>query len=132
MKKLRTAYLLSMFLLGTLNSVYSNQLVFDSITQAIKAGDANELASFFDETIDITILEDEYTHSQTQAKQVVQNFFEQYPVQKFSIIHNGTSNHNAKYGIGKLETTKGNYRVYFFLEEKGGTKKIQELRFEQE
>ena len=113
------------------SAVFAND-IYDKVILAIKAGNAKELASMFDNSIELTILENEQTYSKAQAEQVVKDFFVKNQPKTFEVIHRGSSNEGSKYGIGTLTTGGKTFRVYFLVKQKGQVSLIQELRFEKE
>ncbi|MBK6732036.1 MAG: DUF4783 domain-containing protein [Bacteroidetes bacterium] len=66
---------LLVFLLVPLLIMATTASNLDSIAQAIRTGNAKELASFFDTTIEIKINDKEGAYSKAQAEQVVKDFF---------------------------------------------------------
>ncbi|HXH17863.1 MAG TPA: DUF4783 domain-containing protein [Chitinophagales bacterium] len=106
----------------------SNDL--ERIGLAIQTGNAKELAKYFDNTVEITILEKEETYSKAQAEMVLRDFFTKNRPASFKIIHHGTSGQGSQYGIGTLITDKGTFRTYIYLKQKGMASFIEELRFE--
>ena len=109
---------------------YTNKI--DQIVIAIKAGNAEELAKFFDNRIEITILDEEAIYSKAQAELVIKDFFTKYPPKSFQLVHNGTSSKGSEYAIGNLITTKQKFRTYFYIKKVGQTYYIEQLRFEKE
>lgn len=124
------------FILGLVLLVSSSFVEFDiceDIGGAIRAGDSKELASYFGNTVDLTIMNKEDTYSKTQAELIVRDFFTKNPPKSFSMLHKGSSKEGTLYGIGTLTTTKGAvFRTSFFAKHSGGKYLIQELRFETE
>lgn len=105
----------------------------ENIGNAIRAGDSKQLASYFNNTIDLTILNREDSYSKTQAELIVRDFFSKNPPKSFSIIHKGSSKEGTLYAIGTLTTTKGAvFRTSYFVRQSGEKHLIQELRFETE
>ena len=105
----------------------------EEIGGAIRAGDSKQLASYFANTIDLTIMGREDNYSKTQAELIVRDFFTKNPPKTFSMVHKGTSKEGMLYGIGTLTTTKGaNFRTSFYAKQSGEKYFIQELRFETE
>ena len=102
------------------------------VASAIKAGNARALATYFDNTVEVTILSQEGSYSKAQAEAVVKDFFSKHKPTAFQIIHKGDSGGNAKYAIGKLGTASGSYRTYIYVKRRGESLLIQQLRFEQE
>lgn len=103
----------------------------DRIGLAIQTGNSKELSKYFDNTVEITIGENEETYSKAQAEMVLKDFFTKNRPASFKLIHNGTSQ-GLQYGIGILITDKGSYRSTIFLKPKGTGNFIQEIRFEKE
>ena len=110
----------------------SLQDVLDDIAVTLKAGNAKELAKFFDNSIEITILDEEDSYSKAQAELVLKDFFAKSTTRSFELIHQGSSAEGSKYAIGYLSTDKGKYRTYILMMKKNETFYIQELRFEEE
>ena len=103
----------------------------NSISQAISNGDANALASHFDATVELAILDDEDMYSKAEAKGKVNAFFAKARPKSYSQVHKGSSKgQDSQYCIGNLTTTSGNYRVYIYLKVKGAKTVIQEMRFD--
>ena len=125
-------YILVGFVL-LVSSSFTEFDVCEEIGGAIRAGDSKQLASYFANTIDLTILNREDSYSKTQAELIVRDFFSKNPPKSFTIVHKGTSKEGTLYGIGTLTTTKGaNFRTSFFAKQSGDKYFIQELRFETE
>ena len=118
-------------LFGTVS--FAEYDIYEDIGSAIRAGDSKQLASYFGNSIDLTIMNRGDTYSKTQAELIVRDFFAKNPPKSFTIIHKGTSKEETLYAIGNLTTTKGAvFRTSFFARQSGGKYLIQELRFETE
>lgn len=101
------------------------------ISKAIGSGDAAALGQYFDETVEIAILDEEDMYSKSQAIAKVKSFFDTAKPKSFSQVHQGTSKgQDSQYSIGNLVASNGNYRVYIYLKVSGGKTIIQELRFD--
>lgn len=104
---------------------------FESVTNAFRAGDAKLLASFFGQTIDLTLLDKEDVYSKGQAEMMLKDFFSRNPPKNFQIVHKGNSQEGTQYGIGHLSTTNGKeFRVTFNSRSSGGKLIINDLRIE--
>ncbi len=99
------------------------------IKAAIQAGNATALARYFDDQVELTILDNENGYSKVQAIEVVKNFFNKHPVTNFTIMHHSTTGGNAEYAIGTLQTTLGTFRTYILLKNIEGKMLIQQLKF---
>lgn len=105
----------------------------DNISSAIKAGDSKKLAEYFDNTVEVKILNKEGAYSKSQAEAIVKDFFSKNPPKSFSFLHDGPSGgNNAHYAIGSLATDSGKYRTYVYMKKKDEKFYIQELSFENE
>ncbi len=103
--------------------------VFQQIEQAIKKADANALSNYFNSMVDLTIIDKEQTYSNSHAMYVVKEFFMNYPVRSFSILHKGNAGDNI-YAVGSYISTKGAFDTNIFIKKYGNTYKINQLRFE--
>jgi len=111
---------------------FSQADVLDNVATAIRNGDSREIARYFDNNVEITILDRESTYSKTQGEMVLRDFFTKNAVQAFDMKHRGSSGEGSTYGIGTLKTSSQSYRVYYFVKQKGGQQVIQEMRFEKQ
>lgn len=114
--------------------IYANQLkaqVPDEILQSLKTGNSKTLAEYFNQNVEMVVLENDNVYSKAQAQQIVNKFFNSNPPESFSIIHQG-GKEGAQYVIGNLVTTKGTFRVYFLLKKNGGKDYIHQLRIEEQ
>lgn len=123
--------LISQFLLVALITFMQPSGVFERLGRLITDAQVKELSTYFENTIEITLINKEGLYSKSQAEIVLKEFFKNNPPQSFQVTHKGTSNEHVHYAIGML-TTKNNtkFRTYFFLKEKQGIYYLQELRFE--
>jgi hypothetical protein len=104
-----------------------------SIAAAIKAGNSKALAEFFDNTVELKVLNKEGAYSKSQAEAIVKDFFAKNPPSNFSFKFDGPSGGSgAHYAIGTLTTGNGKFRTYVYLKKKGEKFYIQELSFENE
>jgi Domain of unknown function (DUF4783) len=105
---------------------------YEDIANAIRSGDAKSVSRYFSNSVDLTLIGQEDVYSKAQAEQILKDFFNKNTPRSFSIIHRGESKDGAKYAIGNLSTSNGNYRVYYYFKVAGGGVNIQELRFMKE
>ena len=105
----------------------------EAITKAIGSGDVDALSKYFDETLDVSILDNEKTYSKAQAAEAVKTFFANNKPRSFNAMHNGTSRGSSdQYCIGNMTAANGSYRVYIYLKINGNAATIKELRFDKE
>jgi hypothetical protein len=102
---------------------------FTEVVSAIKSGKANEVAKYFDNTVEITFPEKSNSYSKSQAELVLYKFFTNNAVTNFEVIHQSESA-GSQYCIGNLTTSNGVYRTTIYMKQKGEKELVQELRFE--
>lgn len=128
--KQKMKYFISAILLLNIIALPAFAGVLESVTAALQHHNAAELSSFFDSSVDLTILNNESNYSRKQAEVIIQRFFSDNGATGFTLTHQGKSPDGSMYGTGNLTTAKGTYKVYFFLKKSGAGSVIQELRFE--
>jgi hypothetical protein len=106
-----------------------NAQIPDEITSSIRSGSAAKLSKYFNQNVELLVLDFECSCSKSQAQQVVNDFFVKYPPVKFTIIHQGGKG-DSNYAIGTLETKTGKYRVYFLIKTINQVSFIHQLRIE--
>lgn len=102
---------------------------FNQIVNALKDGDSNAMARYFDKTVEIALPLKSCSYSRSQGELVLEDFFNNNPVKGFDIIHKGDNGY-SQYCIGNLNTSNGAYRTTIFIRQKGDKQLVQELRFE--
>lgn len=103
----------------------------DEVVTSFRTGNANTLSGYFNQNIEMVVLEHDDVYSKAQAQQIVSNFFSQNKAQEFNIIHQG-GKEGARYAIGNLKTNNGTFRVYFLLKDEGNKAYIHQLRIEKQ
>jgi len=103
----------------------------NEILTSLKTGNAKVLASFFNQNVELVILNDDNVYSKAQAEQIVSGFFAQNQPEKFTIIHQ-SGKEGAKYVIGQLTTKQGPFRVTFLLKKTGEKDIIHQLRIDKQ
>ncbi len=102
---------------------------FTEIITAIKSGNSEAVAKYFDNIVEITLPEKSNSYSKSQAELVLRDFFYTNTVKKFEVIHK-SENSGSQYCIGTLFTNNGLFRTTIYIKQKGDIEVIQELRFE--
>ena len=124
-------YLLyTLLLFVSLNTATANSI--DDIKNAIKQGNSVALAAFFDENVEICILENEDLYTTEGGESVIKEFFAKHKPKTLNHLHKGNSKSNsAQYLTGTMVDTDGNeFRIYIYLKQVGDKSLIQELRFD--
>lgn len=133
MKAFKDSFLLSL-LLVFFSMLSVNQVVAqipDEIILSLKSGNAKVLASYFNQNVELVILENDNIYSKAQAEQIVNEFFTKFQPERFNIIHQG-GKEGAQYVIGNLVTKQETFRVYFLLKKTTGKDIIHQLRIEKQ
>ena len=103
----------------------------DNVVNAIKNGDAAQIARSFDDKVQLTMPDKSGSYDKAQAESVLKTFFSVNMVTGFVIIHKG-GNDGSEYCIGTLQTKNGTYRTTVFMKQKGNAEVLQELKFERQ
>ena len=121
--------ILTLFTFGFFLSSFTLFSSIDEVVNALKTGNTEQVARFFDNTIEITMPDKSNSYSKSQAELVLKDFFTNNPVQRFEVIHKG-QNAGSEYCIGTLVTKGGSFRTTIFMKQKGDKQLLQEIRFE--
>ena len=111
--------------------IFGQSQVPDEIILSLKSGNARVLSGYFNQNVELVVLDSDNVYSKAQAQQIVGNFFSTNSPESFSVIHQG-GKEGAKYVIGKLGTENGMFRVYFLLKKSDGKDYIHQLRIEKQ
>ncbi|SFD29847.1 protein of unknown function [Chitinophaga sp. CF118] len=103
---------------------------FEDVVSSIKQGDVSGLSRYLDNTVEINISGKSNSYSKSQAEIILKDFFAKNQVKSFELIHQGEGGGGSRFGIGNMGTTGGAFRTSFFLQKKGGSMVLNELRFE--
>lgn len=130
LKKALPLIIIFSFLFNLGSFTYTQEIPRD-IAIAFKVGSAEELARYFNSTIELVIIDKEDVYSKVQAQQIVDNFFTNHYPKSFEFIHQG-GKEESKFAIGKLVTFNGTFRVYILIKLKNDKPFIHQLRIETE
>jgi hypothetical protein len=107
------------------------QTVPGGLVKALAAGDADEMAVYFHNSLEMNILEKDHMCSKAQATRIMESFFRDYAPSSFIISFEGAKE-KSKYAIGSLTTEKGSFRVNLFFLNMDGKRLIYYLSIEKE
>lgn len=133
LKKITISLLLICGVLALSANATSDKVPND-ITVALQTGNAKLLSGYFNQNVELVVLDNDNVYSKAQAQQILNNFFKSFsPVENnaFAVIHSSGKG-DAKSVIGKLKTERGDFRVYFLLKKSGGKDYIHQLRIEKQ
>jgi hypothetical protein len=103
----------------------------DEIITSLKNGDSKTLSEYFNQNVELVVLENDNVYSKAQAQQIVSKFFSNNTPESFNVIHQG-GKEGAKYVIGNLKTNNGSFRIYFLLKSNDEKNYIHQLRIEKQ
>lgn len=101
----------------------------DDVINALRNGNASELAKYVDTNLEISLPSKTDNYSRQQAIVILQDFFNTNGVKNFEVKHRG-DNGGSQFCIGTLVTKAGNFRTTFFMTEKNGAQLVKEIRFQ--
>jgi len=110
---------------------FASAQIPEEILTSLKNGDSKTLSEYFNQNVELVVLENDNVYSKAQAQQIVNRFFDQNTPESFTIIHQG-GKEGAKYVIGNLKTNTGSFRIYFLLKTNDGKNYIHQLRIEKQ
>jgi hypothetical protein len=133
MKKLRTipALLLIVSFLGLSGITIFAQQVPVKLVESFKTGDADELAPHFNERFQLNLLGVDHRISQSQAKEIMRDFFKKYPPVSFEIMFKGDKK-DSNFAVGKLKTKTDTFRVNLFFKKVGEQNLLHLLEIEKD
>ena len=128
MKKFLFAFAPVLIILLLTNNVFGQ--IPGQIITGLKSGDARMVASFFNNNVELVILDKESVCSKEQGEMILSDFFSKNKPSDFKLTHQGGS--DSVYGIGKMQTAGTNFRIYFMLKSFENKPLIVQLRIEKD
>lgn len=120
---------LTCFALLFVASAFKPVGALDDVINALRKGNATELAKYVDTNLEISLPAKTDSYSRQQAIVILQDFFSNNGVKNFEVVHRG-DNGGSQFCIGTLMTKSGNFRTTFFMTEKNGAQLVKEIRFQ--
>lgn len=103
--------------------------VFIPIAKYITQGNVDALSAWFDDNLEISVISKSTYSSRSQARRIVQRFFDTYTPRSFNLDHSA-GRINMKYALGSLNAGGENFIVTIFVCRKNGTYHIQQFQIE--
>ena len=113
------------------NKSQSNGSFPQEITKATQRGDANSLASFFNDRIELMLPEKSGVFSKEQAQFIMKDFFYDHKPTSFQINHEGVRD-NSSYVIGRYVCSKDQFRFYFLTKNVDNKTLIIQIRVDKQ
>ncbi len=101
----------------------------EGITGSFSKGNSRELSRYFNDNIELVVLNNENVYSKSQAELIIRNFFSENKPIGFELLHT-VGPQASRFAIGNLKTENGDYRVSFLLKLKDSLPLIHLLRIE--
>jgi len=128
MKKILFA-MTSVFFLLFQTTIASGQIP-GQIESGFKTGNARMVANYFNDNVELVILDKENICSKVQGEMILSDFLNKNKPTDFKITHQ--SGTDSVYGIGKLQTSGTNYRIILMMKSFSGKSLIVQLRIEKD
>jgi hypothetical protein len=100
-----------------------------AIEKAIASNDAQQLTKYLASEVELTINSKEEVYPRKQAEFILKEFFMNYPVSSFRIVHQGNSS-ETHYAVGEYISSRGRYDTNIFIKRTTAGFQIEQLRFE--
>lgn len=110
--------------------LFGSPSISNDLSNAIKSGNSQKVASFFGKSVDLSIPNNEGVYSKMQAQLILKTFFLKNKPTDFKVLHNGNSKNNSHYCIGNLNTASKKFRVYILYTEKESVPTVLEFKIE--
>jgi hypothetical protein len=130
--KLRMNKVFLLFVVLNMGLSSRAQTIFAPMKDAVKAGDAGELAKYMNTSIDLNLEGEVNTYSKSQAEFVLRDFFKKHSPTDFNIVHTGSSKGGLQFAIGKYQSGADNYNVLMRVRGVGKAFLIHEMSFTKE
>lgn len=102
----------------------------NQIENGLKTGNAKMIASYFNDNVELVILDKENVCSKEQGEMILSDFFGKNRPTDFKLTHQGGT--DSVYGIGKMQTANANFRIYFMLKSFANKPLLVQLRIEKD
>jgi Na+-transporting NADH:ubiquinone oxidoreductase subunit NqrC len=102
----------------------------ETINNFIQQGKSNELSSYFDEKIELKVVDKENLFSKSQAEKIIEEFFRQFPPDDFTEIKNNTLKQAKQFVSGRYTSGKFKFKISYLLKKENNNFLITQLRIE--
>ena len=106
--------------------------VSDDVITAIRQGNAPGVANYFNDKIDLKILDQEEMYSKGQAELILTDFFSKHKVKSFTPSHSSANKNANQFVVGTLETSDSKFRLSFLIKKGDDKYLISQFRIEKE
>ncbi|MEI7981508.1 MAG: DUF4783 domain-containing protein [Bacteroidota bacterium] len=127
----RAAIVIVLFMIGFAGFTAVPDDTEKQVITAIQAGNAADVARFFNAMVDLTLPGYDDTYSKAQAGQILKEFFTKNLVKTFKVTNQGSSSDGSRYSIGSLDAGGKTYRVYFLIKSVNGQNLVQQMQMQE-
>jgi hypothetical protein len=127
---LKLAFVCCFMLAGI--GLIAQDALFNPMKDALKTGNAKEVAKFFNASVDMNVEGNVDTYSKAQAEFVLRDFFKKHPPTEFNVVHTGASKGGQQYAIGRYVSNGESYNVMLRVKEVEKVNLIHEINFVKE
>jgi hypothetical protein len=113
------------------NGVFQGDFIAD-MSAYFKAGNSKEIAKSFNNSVTLSIIQEEDVYSKVQAEQILREFFNKQSPTNSSVLHQINTNPNMRFGIISLSTKSGKFRISVTSKKVHNSFLITELRIDPE
>src|SRR5688572_3147861 len=111
-------------------SIFGNQAESDKMAKMFSEGRSEDIAAYFNSSIQLTTPGKEGVYSRSQAKMILTDFFEANKPSQATLKSKGNSDNGAQFVLLNMVTTNGTFKVNIFYRGSGNNVKIHELKIE--
>lgn len=108
----------------------SGEIPYTSIETAFAAGDANKLVSYGKENMMLNVMDKEGVYSQSQASQILKEFFNKKPATAFRFTFKGKETSEGTFAIGNYQSKAESFRVTIKWKKIGADYRIESIAIE--
>lgn len=108
----------------------ASEIPYAALESAFVSGDASKIVSYGKEKMIITVLDKEGAYSQSQAGQVLREFFSKKPAVSFKFTFRGKETEDGTFAIGNYQAKGEAFRVTIKWKKISGEFKIESIAIE--
>lgn len=98
----------------------------EAFYKAVEKQDIESITNLLTDEIEVCIKDDQRFMTKSEATNTIKEFLAKVGPKSVSALHSGSSGAGSKYKVAKMDTDKGLYRIFVYME----NNKIQEVRFD--
>lgn len=108
----------------------ASEIPYSALETAFASGDASKIVSYGKDKMIVTILDKEGAYSQSQAGQVLKEFFTKKPASSFKFSFRGKETEDGTFAIGNYQAKGEAFRVTIKWKKISGEFKIESIAIE--